>query len=150
MDWPDKPSAWRTRGALARAGGWLAIVVSVALLVIVLARDVGLNPLNGWTIGLGLLGGAVAIRAATVTDRVAATVIVLLAAVPALLGGMGLLYVPSLALIPLGGRRARRTSDGLKASDREERFKVWPAGTRRPPTGHITQDDGPLVGRGDS
>ena len=106
MNRPRKPSAWRTRGALARAGGWLAILVSVALLVIVLVRDVGCNPFNGWTIGLGLLGGAVAIRAATVTERVAATVIVLLATVPAVLGGMGLLYVPSLVLIPLGGRRA--------------------------------------------
>jgi hypothetical protein len=95
------------RGSLARAGGWLAIFVSVALLVIVLVRDVGLNPFNGWTIGLGLIGGAVAIRAATVTETVVATVIVLLATVPALLGGMGLLYVPSLVLIPLGGRRAR-------------------------------------------
>ncbi|MDQ3891337.1 MAG: hypothetical protein M3274_00345 [Actinomycetota bacterium] len=93
-------------GSLARAGGWLAILVSVALLVIVLARDVGLNSLNGRTIGLGLIGGAVAIRAARVTETVAATVIVLLATVPALLGGMGLLYVPSLVLIPLGGRRA--------------------------------------------
>lgn len=43
MDWAHKPSAWRTRGALARAGGWLTILVSVALQVIVLVRDVGLT-----------------------------------------------------------------------------------------------------------
>ncbi len=81
------------RVPLARAGGWTAIGVSVALLVIVLARDVGLNPWNGWTIGLGLGGGAVAVKATSLTERGAAAMLLLLGMLPALVGGFGLLYL---------------------------------------------------------
>lgn len=84
----------------------MAIVVSVVLLAIVLSRDVGLDPFNGWTIGLGLAGGVLAVRATSLPKRVVAVVLVFFALVPALVGGMGLLYVPSLVLIPLGGRQA--------------------------------------------
>ena len=84
----------------------MAIGVSVALLVLVLARDVGLNPLNGWTIGLGVGGGALAVRAAGLTETAAAAMLVLLGMLAALIGGFGLVYLPSLLLIALGGRRA--------------------------------------------
>jgi hypothetical protein len=69
------------------------------LLVVVLYRDVGLNALNGWTILLGLLAGTALItrpddgRTASV-----AAVVLLLAILPALVGGLGLLYSPSVAL----------------------------------------------------
>lgn len=91
---------------LARVtGGGLAVVVSALLLGIVLVRDVGLNPLNGWTVVLGLAGGAVAMTGTRARSVLAAWVMVLLAALPALVGGLGLLFLPSLALLPLGAIR---------------------------------------------
>lgn len=83
----------------------MATAASGVLLAVVLVRDVGLNPLNGWTIALGLAGGVLAMRASSLAETVAASVLVLLALVPALVGGFGLVYVPSLVLIPLGARR---------------------------------------------
>ncbi|MBA2443917.1 MAG: hypothetical protein H0V49_01110 [Nocardioidaceae bacterium] len=83
----------------ARVGGWLAVGVSVALLGVVLVRDVGLNVLNGWTIVLAAAGGLIAITRDGRAARLTAFALVLLAALPALVGGFALLYIPSLVLI---------------------------------------------------
>ena len=104
-------------------------------------RDVGLNPFNGWTIGLGLIAGAVAMRAATVTETVAATVIVLLATVPALLGGMGLPTCHPSFSFRLEVVERRRSSDGLKTSDREERNSTVHQGSHR-----LTEPNVPILG----
>ena len=90
------------------AGGWLAVGVSVALLGVVLVRDVGLNVLNGWTIVLAAAGGLIAITRDGRAARLSAFALVLLAALPALVGGFALLYIPSLALIfPLHLKQGR-------------------------------------------
>ncbi len=98
----NEKNAWGVR--LVRLGGWLAIEVSLALLAVVLIRDVGLNALNGWTILLGAIGGAVAVRRSSAVSVLVAWFLVFLAMLPALFGGLGLLYVPSLALLLLGRR----------------------------------------------
>lgn len=87
---------------LVRWGGVTSVAVSTGLLVVVLLRDVGLNALNGWTILLGLAAGvAVLLRP---ERRVAATSLVLVvsAMLPALVGGLGLLFVPAVVLLALG------------------------------------------------
>ncbi len=98
----------------ARVGGWLAVGVSVALLGVVLVRDVGLNVLNGWTIFLAAAGGLIAITHDGRAARLTAFALILLAALPALVGGFALLYLPSLVLIFLsiwtGSRRRRITN----------------------------------------
>lgn len=86
-------------------GGLLAVAVSSALLVFVLARPVGLNPLNSWTVLLGIIGGLVAVRRPVGTGRWLAALILILALFPALPGGLGLLYLPSLALLGVPNRR---------------------------------------------
>ena len=90
-------------------GGSLAVAASALLLVIVLVRDVGLNPANGWTITLGFIGGAMAIARAGSVSVLAAWFLVLLASLPALIGGVGLLFVPSLVLLPFGRHRTYGT-----------------------------------------
>ncbi|MCA1695114.1 MAG: hypothetical protein LC749_10465 [Actinobacteria bacterium] len=84
--------------------------MSVALLGVVLFRDVGLNVLNGWTILLAAAGGLIAITRDGRAARLTAFALILLGAFPALVGGFALLYLPSLVLIfPLQlGRVARR------------------------------------------
>jgi len=89
---------------LTRVGGTLAVAVSSLLLVVVLVRDVGVNPLNGWTIFMGAAGGIIAAASPTRTRIPCAWLMVFLAALPALVGGFGLLYVPSLVLLPIGRR----------------------------------------------
>lgn len=83
----------------ARLGGALAVVASVALAVIVLVRDVGLNAGNGWTILLGLAAGAVVLAQPARTVVLSAAVVLVLGMLPALFGGMGLVYGPSLTLL---------------------------------------------------
>lgn len=93
----------RERGAaLTRLGGHLAVLVSIVLAVIVLSRDAGPNWLNGSTIVLGAAGGVLAVVAVNRLQLAAAWVVMLLAMAPALIGGLGLLYVPSLILLPIG------------------------------------------------
>lgn len=73
--------------------------VSAALLGVVLVRDVGLNILNGWTIVAGTVGGLIAVARRQPSALGVAFGLVLLATLPALYGGLGLLYLPALALI---------------------------------------------------
>ncbi|HEV2070728.1 MAG TPA: hypothetical protein VGR26_13125 [Acidimicrobiales bacterium] len=85
--------------AIARkVAGTLAAGVSGVLLVVVLVRDVGLNPLNGWTILLGFLGAVLFLRRSDRASAFGASLLLFLALLPALIGGLGLLYVPSLVL----------------------------------------------------
>ncbi len=97
--------------AIARkVAGILAAGVSGLLLVVVLVRDVGLNPLNGWTILLGFLGAGLFLRRSDRASAFGASLLLLLALLPALIGGLGLLYVPSLVLgvvVGAGGRGQR-------------------------------------------
>lgn len=93
----------------ARIGGWLAIEVSFLLLGVVLVRGVGLNAFNGWTIAVGIAGGVMANAGRRMADLVIAVGLLLIAMLPAMFGGLGLLYLPSLALIlPVRGRAAAR------------------------------------------
>lgn len=85
-------------------GGALAVLISVLLLVMVLARDVGLNPLNGWTIALCSGGGVVAWRGRGRRPRALAITMIILGALPAtLFVGLGLVYVSSIILIATAG-----------------------------------------------
>ncbi len=97
--------------AIARkVAGIVAAGVSGLLLVVVLVRDVGLNPLNGRTILLGFLGAGLFLRRSDRASAFGASLLLLLALLPALLGGLGLLYVPSLVLgvvVGAGGRGQR-------------------------------------------
>jgi hypothetical protein len=86
---------------LVRLASALAGVVSAGLLAIVLVRDVGLNPLNAWTILLGFLAAALLWTRASNGRVLAAWIALLLAMLPALMGGLGLLFLPSLVLLPL-------------------------------------------------
>ena len=96
---------------LSLLGGALSILSSCLLLVVVLTRDVGLNVLNGWTIVLGLAAGLALLpeRLRSVRAHTLSQVLLILAAVPALVGGLGLLYIPSFLLVTIakhrGGRR---------------------------------------------
>jgi hypothetical protein len=85
-----------------RLAGVLSASASAALLVIVLVRDVRLNPLNGWTMLLGLVAAGLLLSGADGVGLFAACVILVLAMVPALIGGSGLLHVPSLGLNAVG------------------------------------------------
>ncbi|MDP9070936.1 MAG: hypothetical protein M3N68_06585 [Actinomycetota bacterium] len=93
-------------GRLVRLAGWLAIEASVALLAVVVIRDVGLNAVNGWTISLGATGGVVAVRRSNPIWVLVAWFLIFIAMLPAAFGGLGLLYIPSLALLLVGGRGA--------------------------------------------
>jgi hypothetical protein len=83
---------------LIRLGAVASAVVSLGLLVVVLVRDVGLNALNGWTIAVGIVASVLALLAPSRPVFVlAALVLAVLAMLPALIGGLGLLY-----LLPIG------------------------------------------------
>jgi len=73
----------------------------------VLVRGVGVNALNGWTIALGLVSAVVLIRAERFTDAIAGAALLVIAATPALIGGMGLLYVPSVGFAAVGAAKSR-------------------------------------------
>ncbi|HEV2071331.1 MAG TPA: hypothetical protein VGR26_16190 [Acidimicrobiales bacterium] len=91
--------------AIARmVAGVLAAGVSGVLLLVVLVRDhVSLNPLNGWTILLGFLGAGLFLRRCDRASAFAASLLLLLGLVAALIGGLGLLYVPSVVLGVVAG-----------------------------------------------
>jgi hypothetical protein len=75
------------------------------LLNFVTLSDVGLNPLNAWTIVICGAGGVMAVQ-----GRLGwALSLVVLGAAPALLGGVGLLYGPSVFLIACAGLLPVRT-----------------------------------------
>ena len=90
------------RTARLWAAGW-AGATSLGLLLVVLARPrVGLNPLSGWTIVVGLTGAVFGARSGRRTLGTA-VLLVAAAALPALVGGLGLLYAPALLLLCLSG-----------------------------------------------
>lgn len=94
----------------ARAtGGAIAVAISVGLLILVLTRDVGLNFLNGWTIVLGGVGGVLAMSQSP-NLLVVAVMSLILAMLPALIGGLGLLYLLPITLI-LAGTASGRARD---------------------------------------
>jgi hypothetical protein len=80
----------------ARAGGRIAVGLSVLLLFVV-ALGSGLNVLNLWTIALCWAAGLLAIHGRLGV----ASVVLLVGALPALLGGVGFLYLPCLLLFGL-------------------------------------------------
>jgi hypothetical protein len=99
---------------LIRLGAIANAAVSVSLLVIVLVRDVGLNALNVWTIALGiaasLLGLVAPARSVFVLVAIAVAVLAML---PALIGGLGLLY-----LLPIGMMIGGLTQQEAQLADR--------------------------------
>ena len=101
---------------LSHAAGLVAIGVSLLLLVVVLVRDVGLNPVNEWTILLGGAAGARAMRAGRRWRVAVALALLVAAALPASPGGMGLLYAPSVGLL----------TGALVTYPRPEVREVWP------------------------
>ncbi len=83
----------------ARIGGLLAVAVSVVLLVSVVFRGL-VNPLNLWTILLGAIAGTLALQRRPTRLALFVSIVLLVgAALPALIGGVGYLYVPSIILL---------------------------------------------------
>lgn len=72
------------------------------------ARGVSVNPLSDATLVLASLAGIRAITAKTRWQLVLADVLLVIGILPALFGGVGLLYLPSLGLITAGISRPRR------------------------------------------
>lgn len=102
MGTPATPS-----GGVARVGAGLAVGVSAGLLVMVLARDVGVNVLTAWTIVLGAAGGVVAWRGQGRRSRLWAIAIIIVGALPAtVFVGLGLVYLIPVVLIAVGGESA--------------------------------------------
>ena len=86
-------------GWAARAGGLLAISISVVLLASVVLRGLE-DALNIWTIVLGAIAGVLALQHRPTRLGLFLCVILLIAAaLPALIGGVGYLYVPSILLL---------------------------------------------------
>ena len=82
-----------------RVGSVLVLCISVVLTVTVLFRDVGLNWLNGFTIVFGLASAYVAWRRPDHPPTILlAVLLVVIAALPAALGGVAFLFVPSLLM----------------------------------------------------
>jgi hypothetical protein len=85
---------------LVKLGGALALAAALALALVVVVRDVGLNVLNLTTVLGAILAGLLlsALPPRTWT-LVVAEVPLLVAALPAMIGGLGLLLVPSIVLV---------------------------------------------------
>jgi hypothetical protein len=81
----------------------LALSVSALLLLWVALSDVGFNVLNFWTIALCAFAGVLAweVRPGWAVGLLA------MGAAPALIGGIGFLYLPSLLLVGLAGLTCR-------------------------------------------
>lgn len=84
--------------AANRMAALFAAGASLLLLVIVIARDVSLNVWNGWTIALGFVAAGVLWSSSAARSTLAACIVLLAAMLPALFGGLGLLYVPALVV----------------------------------------------------
>jgi hypothetical protein len=93
---------------LARLGGILAIVASVGLFVRILVVD----QLNASAVATLTLAGLAGLVAVLVPDRVgalmSATLILVVAMLPAVFGWVPLLYAPSLALFVSGALRVAK------------------------------------------
>ena len=86
-------------GWAARAGGLLALAVSVVLLLSVIFRGI-VNALNLWTIVLGAIAGVLALQRRPTRLALFVSIVLLVgAALPAAIGGVGYLYVPSVILL---------------------------------------------------
>lgn len=104
--------------AIARkvAGIWAASISGVLLVVVVVRDHVSLNPVNGWTILLGFLGAGLFLRRSDRASALVASLLLLLGLGPALIGGLGLLYVPSVVLgVVVGAGGARQRSEAGQA-----------------------------------
>ena len=102
---PPMATTVRTRtikavpGWPARVGGLIAISLSVLLLGSVVVRHLT-NALNLWTILLGAIGGLLALQQRpTRLGLILCEIFLIAAALPAAIGGVGFLYVPSILLI---------------------------------------------------
>lgn len=87
-------------------GGWLALAGSAVLLTVAISLD-AVNPLTLWTILVGIVGGLVALRGRRRAHSWTAALLVLVAALPALPGGLGFAYAPSLVVLLVGGMRGK-------------------------------------------
>lgn len=75
----------------------LACVASTFLLTIVMVRDqVSINLVNGWTIALGLIAAVVLWGRTDASSSFVACAVLLAGMLPAMFGGLGLLYAPAL------------------------------------------------------
>ena len=91
---------------LVRLAGVSAAVVSLALWTIVLVRNVDINVLNGWSISLGLAAAFLSFKAVERrTAGLTAITLLVLAMLPALFGGLGLLFLLPIGLLVAGMRR---------------------------------------------
>ncbi len=100
---------------IRKVAGYWAASISGVLLVVVLVRDhVSVNPANGWTILLGLLGAGLFLGRSDRASAFGASLLLLLGLAPALIGGIGLFYVPSVVLgVMVGaGGGGQRTEAG--------------------------------------
>ncbi|MDP9299325.1 MAG: hypothetical protein M3P43_00265 [Actinomycetota bacterium] len=83
----------------ARIGGLIAVALSAVLLLSVVVRGL-VSPLNLWTVILGAGAGTLALqRRPTRLALIVSIVLLVGAALPALIGGVGYLYVPSIILL---------------------------------------------------
>ena len=84
---------------VARVAGGLAVAVAIVVAVSLPLRDVDVNAANLWTLLLGAAGGLLAVLATSKGPLTGATVAITLAALPALVGWVGWLFLPSLGLL---------------------------------------------------
>ena len=91
-------------------GGALAILASTVLLVVFEVRGLGLDTMNAWTILIAIVAGAVALLPEDLRLRPSAACMLMIALVPTVAGGIGLLYVPSVVLVGVRLPRSRTTA----------------------------------------
>jgi hypothetical protein len=91
-----------SRRRLGVAGGALALVVSAGLAVWVVVRGVGLNPFVAWTLLVASVAGLLAMWRQTRPVLLLAAGLLVLAALPAMFAGVGLVYLPSVLLLGVG------------------------------------------------
>jgi hypothetical protein len=94
---------------LARIGGGVALAVTgVIAILLATTSDEGFNVANIATLLAGAIGGGLALRWPNRSLAVASGAILLLVgAVPALIGGVGLLYLPSIILLVISALKSR-------------------------------------------
>jgi hypothetical protein len=110
---------------LAYLGGLLAFGVSWLMLGVVLTRDGALNLLDGWTIVVGGAAGLWATRGGRRWRIGVSLALLVLGALPAMIGGLDrqYLYLPSVALLTVA----------FATYPRPERREVVPHGRRGSP-----------------
>ncbi|HSL12418.1 MAG TPA: hypothetical protein VLA82_13995 [Actinomycetota bacterium] len=98
----EPPTSW----TVARVAGGLAVAVAIVVAVSLPLRDVDFNAANLWTLLLGAAGGLLAFLARSKGSLAGATVAITLAALPALVGWVGWLFLPSLVILILSLARS--------------------------------------------